>query len=257
MTEQAIETLQQGAVGLGVTLKGSQLAQFREFLEGLRQYSQHTNLVANADAFTVVREHVLDSLSLVPIIRALKLELPQSKLAYPLIDIGTGAGFPGLPLAIACEEIELALVESIGKKTRFLEQMVTRLSLSSRVKVITCRAETLAHESTFRQRFALATSRAVSTIDVVAELCLPFLFPGGFLLLQKSQAQLNVELARAKRALPLLNAELKEVITANKTVLVKERVVMVVKKTAGTKENYPRSAAQIKRKPLGVDSVNL
>ncbi len=239
----ALSFLSQQAPALGVCLTADQMEVLHIFLTELAIYNEHTNLVSSADPMRVVREHILDALSLVQLV-----DRPQ---ANRLVDIGSGAGFPALILALLNPTLSVCLIESVSKKTRFLHFLTEKLQLTERVQVITGRAEELAHKSQLRGTFATATARAVGAIDLVLELALPFLLTGGLLLSQKSAAQVTAESSRAAKALPLLGGQLKEVRTIQSEPLGKEHVVFIIEKTSETPERYPRTTAQIKRSPLG------
>lgn len=231
---------------LGLDVDTDQLQAVETFCLNLAEYNQHTNLVASSDPALVIRQHIVDAWSLVPLIKSSLNDQPGS-----LIDIGSGAGFPGLILAIACPGLKVVLVESIGKKTKFLQQTVAKLNLEHHVTVLNERAEVLAHQSAYRERFNLATARAVGSLDLIAELTIPFLLTKGRLLAQKSQAQLELEESNAKTALAKLKAQLLEIVPLNTEALGKENAVMLIEKCAPTPNKYPRPAAQLKKSPLG------
>ncbi len=176
-----------------MSLSAETLTSFRSYIEALYQYNQKVNLVANADPEVVAKRHVLDCLALVEIIEKLENGEGSDKNARQLLDIGSGAGLPGLVIAIACPELKVVLLDSVGKKTKFLEETVHALALSERVSVINGRAEELAR-SPSRGTFDLVTSRAVGHLGMVTELALPLLKIGGRLLCQKSAAQVKTEI---------------------------------------------------------------
>jgi len=223
-----------------------QLVDLRAYCQALAKYNEHTNLVSRADPETLVLEHILDAWAMVPIINRL---LPSG--TGSLVDIGSGAGLPGVILAIACRNIKVVLVESVSKKCRFLQQVVEDRQLASRVEVLNQRAELMAGQPIYRNSFNVATARAVGTIDLIAEMAVPLLVVSGHLLAPKSSRQIEVERARAEIALPVLGAELEDIISVDPDVVDKEHVVLVVKKLRPTPQCYPRTAAQIKRRPLG------
>lgn len=244
--QKAMELLRSQAQALSVELSDESLLQIEKFISLIGSYNQHTNLVADACAEVVVQNHIVDSLSLIPVILESVGSVPGS-----LVDIGSGAGFPGMVLAMACPQLDVVLVDSIGKKTRFLQMVTDDLSLAERVTVANERAEVLARKSDLRQSFDLATARAVGPIDMVAELAVPLLKNGGKLFLQKSQSQLEEEERRAGKCLPKLGAELEAIATLDQSVLGKSMVVMTIKKLKQTADSYPRSPAQMRKQPLG------
>lgn len=249
--DKTLEELAAKAAGLGVLLEPRQVDLMARFLALLADYNLHTNLVANAEPGTVVRDHLLDSLTLVPWLG--KISGPVTAGAnrpVHLVDVGSGAGFPGLILALACLDLGVALVEPVAKKARFLESAVALLGVGKRVRVINERAEVIARRSDFREVFLAGTARAVGAADTACELTLPFLAIGGLLLLQKSQAQLGNELGRARTASLLLGGGEPAVVRADVKVLGKEHVILLIEKTNQTKDCYPRTAALMKRRPL-------
>jgi 16S rRNA (guanine527-N7)-methyltransferase len=242
--QKAMELLRRQADALAVELSDQSVSQIEKFISLIASYNEHTNLVADSDAEVLVQNHIVDSLSLIPLICF-------GAGPASLVDIGSGAGFPGMILAMACPQLDVMLVDSIGKKTKFLQMVAEDLSLSERVTVVNERAEVLARNRQLRESFDLATARAVGPIDMVAELALPLLKDGGKLLAQKSQAQLEDEERRAGKSLPKLGAELESVVNLDQTVLGKNLVVMTIKKLKATASCYPRTPAQMRKQPLG------
>lgn len=233
---------------LGVQLDGEQIELIRSYLKELSEYNEHTNLVSQSDPLTVVSEHVLDSLAVIPVMEESLHRLGGA--AVNLVDIGSGAGFPAVILCIARPSLQFCLVESIGKKARFLLHIAEKLGLQARLTVQCDRAEVLGRNGTYRGTFDFATARAVGKCDLVAELAVPLLKVGGKLLLQKSRNQLEEEKLRANSALPKLSASLEDIRMLDARALGKDRAIMIIAKTAHTPDLYPRSAARIKNAPL-------
>lgn len=240
--------LSERAERLSVKLSGRQSDKLAGFLEHLEKYNQHTNLVANAAPKVVALEHVLDSVSLVEVIshQFQKRKKGNSRL----IDIGSGAGFPGLILAILFEETEVTLMDSIEKKTRFLQEAVDLLELDN-VEVLTERAESIAHHPQYRETFDVATARAVGGSGMIAELALPMLTLGGLLVLQKTESQLVDETHKARKAAKVLGGVMGSVIALDENVLEKPRSLILVLKEEHTSDKYPRAWKKIKESPLG------
>jgi len=167
--------LAEGAKALGLRLSDKQLAAFQVYYEELVAWNQKFNLTAITEYEQVQVRHFLDSLS------CLLVEEVRRTLARPdarAIDIGTGAGFPGIPLKLVCPGLHLTLLEATGKKVTFLEHMVERLGLQ-RVTTVHARAEELAHEPAQREAYDLALARAVADLPALVEYALPFCKPGG------------------------------------------------------------------------------
>jgi 16S rRNA (guanine527-N7)-methyltransferase len=144
------------------------------------------------------------------------------------------------------------LVDSISKKVRFLEEFIQEAMLGDRVRAISVRAETLAHQMQYREKFDLATARAVGTLPLVAELCLPLLTIGGELYAQKSLAQLDEASRQAMKCLPTLGGAISDATTLDARILGKQRVVIVAEKRSHTAQKYPRAWAQMKKQPLAL-----
>lgn len=243
--DSALAELARRAPCLDVELSGGQLELIRTFLIELAGYNAHTNLVSCADPGLVVAEHVLDSLSLVAPLRSVGADRGR------LVDVGSGGGFPAFVLAIALPDMELTLIESVAKKARFLAMLNQTLAFSARLRVLNDRAENVARDRTVRASFDAATARAVGKIDLASELCLPLLKKGGWLLAQKSNWQIEEEQRRAKIALPILGGEIRRLVQANRQALEKEHVILMIEKTGDSADRFPRTAAQMKRAPLG------
>lgn len=199
--------------------------------------------MSKADADVVIRDHIVDALSLIFL-------FPEGDEAVSLADIGSGAGFPGMALAIAVPNLSVLMIDSIGKKTKFLSEAASELGLNDRVVVETGRAEDFARDRKYRDKFDLATARAVGPLDLVVELALPFLKVGGSLLAQKSHAQLAEELESGRKAALLLGGKIGCVEKLNREVLGREVVVVCVEKDKKTPSHFPRPTPQLK-KPLG------
>ncbi|MBX9573232.1 MAG: 16S rRNA (guanine(527)-N(7))-methyltransferase RsmG [Candidatus Obscuribacterales bacterium] len=210
------------------------------FCDELRAYNEHTNLVANANLDVVLKEHVLDSLTLLPSIK--------KDSDAKLIDIGSGAGFPGLILAIARPQLKVFLLESIGKKCRFLEKACEKLGLGSkRVHVVCDRAEVLGHSPEYRERFTYATARAVAALPIVAELTLPFLKVGGIFLAQRSKRQVEQEQADAEAYISRLGGRVLRTDLLPEDLIGRQLSVTSIEKDRTTPRRFPRPAAQIQK----------
>jgi len=242
--------LSERARQLDVSLTEIQLEQIKHYCLALAEYNAHTNLVSDASPQRLVLDHILDSLTLVKFARGLAQARERAPAALRLIDIGSGAGLPGLILAISMPEANITLLDSIGKKVKFLQSFIAAAGLSDRVQAIAGRAELLGHQKRYRERFDVATARAVGSFALVAELALPLLRVGGRLCLQKSLSQLDDVSGEATQVLPKLGGLLTETAVLDACVLGKERVIFVVEKASKTAPGYPRTWAQIKNQPL-------
>ena len=238
---RVMDLLYREAAGLGLGLNARQLEQFETYYGELADWNRRVNLTSITDYQEVQVKHFLDSLST-------NLAFPKG-LASPirLVDVGAGAGFPGLPLKLALPEIHLILVESVGKKSRFLEHLVEVLGLSG-VEVRTGRAELLAHQSELRETCDLAVSRGVAKLPALLEYTLPFCRVGGRAALLKRGVER--ELAGAGRALEFLGGRLADVTPVRVPGLDDGRVILSVDKVKPTPEEYPRRPGLPVKRPL-------
>ncbi len=228
------DTLTRGLPELGVDLK------YIEQLEGFSSMLVEKNKVMNLTGITEPREvavlHLLDSLALLPM-------APLS--GKKIVDVGTGAGFPGVPLKIALPESHITLLDSLNKRIEFLKESCDALGLAD-VDCVHARAEEFGH----REEYDYAVSRAVASLPVLCELCLPLVKVGGEFLAMKS-SHTEDEINDAKRAIALLGGKITEVIDYTiPTTDIVHRVVRI-EKIAPTAKKYPRRFAQIKKQPLG------
>jgi 16S rRNA (guanine527-N7)-methyltransferase len=209
-------------------------ALLRRFLERLLETNRSFNLTAITDLEEAWGKHVLDSLTVLPDLRELA---PGSRV----IDVGSGGGLPGLPLAISLPALHFTLLEATAKKARFLEETASALGLGN-VTVVCDRAESFGHGPE-RERFDATTARAVSRLPVLLELTLPLLRVGGLSLAIKGE-QAAVEVTEAKNALNLLRAQVED------TRRTPTGVVVRIRKIAATSPKYPRRPGEPKRAPL-------
>ena len=221
-------------------LSPAQLDQFERYAaELVRWNAERANLTTIIDPAGIVVRHFLDSLTLA---RVWPSQPPAS-----LVDIGTGAGFPGLPLKLLWPDLRLLLVESIGKKIEFLAHMVDTLGLTD-VDLSSARAEVLGHDPRFREQFEAATARAVAPLNVLAEYCLPLCKVDGVLVAPKS-ADGPAEAEAARRALDVLGGRLEPMMPVALPG-VEPRTLIVVRKVQATPQNYPRRTGVPSKRPL-------
>lgn len=231
------ELLQAGFTDLGLPLDSQALSRYRDYYEYLEEINQVMNLTSISGEQNVAQLHFLDCAAL------LGLEPFQGK---KVIDVGTGAGFPGLALKVACPDMELTLLDSLDKRIKFLQELCGRLDLSY-VNCIHSRAEEAPKE--LREGFDLAVSRAVARLNLLCELCLPFVKVGGAFIAMKGP-ETEEELREAKRGIAMLGgkAERVEKYTIPGTDVTHSAVI--IRKLSPTPARYPRRWAQIKSKPL-------
>ena len=225
-------------------LTESQTEKFNRLSEILRKENLICNLTRITDPKEIKKRHFDDSLAAVEIINKLKkTENPK------IIDIGSGAGFPGLALAIAMPHIQLTSVEATGKKINFQIKAAAELELTN-VTAVHERAEELARDSNHRDQYEFAVSRAVADLAILSELCLPFVKPGGYFLAWKGK-KATEEIKNAANAIKTLGGQLKETIPYEIEGLSESSLqIVVIKKKTQTPKKYPRPYKAIKQKPL-------
>ena len=231
--------LASGAREFDLDLSPAQLDQFARYAELLIDWNLRFNLTSIADPRDIVIKHFLDSLSAARSIPAGPIKL---------MDVGAGAGLPGLPLKIARPEITLTLVEATRKKCDFLKAVADDLHLSA-VQVVNARAEDAGRMEDHREQYDIAIARAVADLPVLIEYLLPFVKIGGFAVAQKSREAAD-ELDRADTAILLLGGLSSEIISVHVPGLNEERTLILIEKITATSDEYPRRTGVPAKKPL-------
>lgn len=243
--------LAQHSEELGIHLTPKHIKAFGVYQRELLDWNQRVNLTAITQENHIEIRHFLDSLTCLIAVRQFLPASPRKGTggeALRLLDVGAGAGFPGIPLKIVCPEWHVTLLEATGKKVQFLEHMRDALGLKG-MEVIHGRAEDLARDPAHRERYDWVTARAVAEMPVLAELTLPFARIGGLVVAMKA-ATAEAEAAAAGHAMALLGGELAKVIALQLPGLAEERRLVVVRKTACTPDAYPRRAGMPAKRPL-------
>ena len=231
----------EAAASLGALLSLAQVEQMRRMVELLRSYNASTSLMSEAALADVLRGHVLDSLTLLPLIRNVNLREGR------LVDVGTGGGFPGLVLSIAEPSLRVTLVDATRKKTAYLERAAAELALD--VEVLQARAEDAAHEPELRESFDIAVCRALGPWPVVLELTLPFCRTGGVLFGQRG-ADGGPEAASHAETAARLGGRVAGVEQVGTEAGLENRHVVIVEKVESTVDRYPRKAGIPAKRPL-------
>ncbi len=242
MREEFDNLMRQGAKELSVELSGSQMDEFYRYYELLTEWNKVMNLTAITELHEVVTKHFLDSLSLVKAVSAGELEEAR------ILDLGTGAGFPGIPLKIAFPDMKVTLLDSLNKRIRFLQQVVSELNLSE-VEAVHGRAEDYGRQREFRENYDFCVSRAVANFSTLAEYCLPFVRKGGYFISYKS-SDVEKELEAGDKALKVLGGRLETVVDFYLLGSQMYRKLVKVKKEKNTPEKYPRKAGLPGKEPL-------
>ncbi|MGQ0605311.1 MAG: 16S rRNA (guanine(527)-N(7))-methyltransferase RsmG [Anaerolineales bacterium] len=225
---------------LGLELTPAQVGAFQLYADELRAWNEKFNLTAITDPYAIQIKHFLDSLTVLKVITG----------GQPLrvIDVGTGAGFPGLPLKIVCPAIHLTLVDATGKKASFCEHVARRLKLSD-VTVVHARAEEVGQQREHRERYDWAVARAVAEMPTLAEYLLPLVKRGGHVLAQKGK-DAPAEAFGAARAIQKLGGELEQIVPVELPGVAEERYLIVLRKVAATHSRFPRRPGVPGKTPL-------
>lgn len=237
--EKFVDQLQ----AMGIELSEKQLSLFKVYFENLLEWNQVMNLTAITEADKVYEKHFLDSLSIVEAVPFEKL-----KKGFSLIDVGTGAGFPGLPVAIVFPNIQVVLMDSLNKRIKFLDDTISKIGLGN-VRTVHARAEELARNKAYREKYDMCCSRAVANISTLSEYCLPFVKPGGVFLSYKTDS-IQEELKDGRNAIEILGGGNTEIVRFILPGTDYHRALLVIEKIKNTPNRYPRKAGTPSREPL-------
>lgn len=234
------ELLEQGAQKLGFTLNERQIDQLLKYKDLLLEWNEKINLTAIIEEEDIMIKHFLDSLSCV--------NIPHIKEGIKLIDVGTGAGFPGIPINIYYPSIELTLLDSLNKRINFLKEVCHSLKLD-KVQFEHGRAEDYGIKESFREQYDIAVARAVAELNILCEYCLPFVKVGGYFICQKGP-NVEVELEKAHKAIELLGGRFIEKIDVSLPFRDIHHNIIVIQKIKKTPTKYPRKAGTPTKTPL-------
>ncbi len=234
-----LEKFQSGLESLNISLTKQQLQQFLDYYELLVETNKVMNLTAITEFDEVIEKHFLDSLSL--------CRVYDLRRAVKVLDMGTGAGFPGIPLKIAFPEIDLVLADSLNKRIKFLQDVIDRLGLQN-VKAIHARAEEMARDKMYREQFDICVSRAVANLSSLSEYCIPFVREGGKFISYKS-GEIEEETNQAKKAIRVLGGRIEDVYKFE--LYEQKRSFVIITKEKKTPKAYPRKAGTPTKTPLG------
>ena len=234
------DLMKRAANEAGLELTELQYEQFIKYMRLLQEWNEKINLTAITDDEEVIKKHFIDC------IKAFKSD--AIKNAKTIIDVGTGAGFPGLPIAIMNPNVKVTLLDSLNKRINYLNTVVRELGLKN-VTTIHSRAEDGARKPELREKFDVATSRAVANMAVLSEYCMPDVKKDGYFVALKGPS-VDEELKNATNAIKTLGGELKEIIEVSIEETDLKHNIVEVKKLNPCSKTYPRKAGTITKKPL-------
>lgn len=234
------QILEQKLGELGIKQDQNQLERFHKFYQLLIEWNKVMNLTGITEYEDVVEKHFVDSLS---IIKAVDL----SRI-HTVIDVGTGAGFPGIPLKIAFPHLRVVLLDSLNKRIKFLDEVISQLGLTE-ICTIHGRAEEYARKEEYREQFDLCVSRAVANLSTLSEYCLPYIQVGGIFVPYKS-GEIDDEVEQSKKAVRILGGNIKDVMKFELPGTDIHRSFVLIHKEQHTQKKYPRKAGIPAKEPL-------
>lgn len=237
---QYFDLMKSACDSIGMDFNEEKYEKFITYKNLLQEWNEKINLTAITEDEEVIKKHFIDC------IKAFSTE--EFKTAKTVIDVGTGAGFPGLPIAIMRDDVEVTLLDSLNKRINFLETVARSVKLNN-ITTIHSRAEDGARQKHLRESFDIATSRAVANMAVLSEFCLPYVKVGGHFIALKGP-MINEELDDARSAIGTLGGKVVNVIEVNIEGTDLKHNLVIVKKVKETPKTYPRKAGTITKKPL-------
>ena len=237
---EPIEILKRGTEEMGIEISHKQAEQFIKYKDILLEWNRKMNLTTITEEREIIIKHFLDSLSCI--------QTKYLKNTGKMIDIGTGAGFPGIPLKIILPDIKLTLLDSLKKRIGFLEEVCAELDLGG-IEFIHGRAEDFGQNKNYREKYKYVVSRAVAALNVLTEYCLPFAQVGGHFICQKGP-KLIEEIKDAQKSIKILGGKIVEQIKIELPFSDRDHHILVVEKIKQTPIKYPRKAGKPSKNPI-------
>ena len=231
-----------GAENLGISFSKEQIDKFYYYYEILNEWNKVMNLTAITELEDVIYKHFIDSLSLVMAVKEI------GERESNLIDVGTGAGFPGIPLKIIFPKISVVLLDSLNKRVRFLHEVIEKLNLTE-IEAVHGRAEDFGQDRIYREKFDYCVSRAVANMATLSEYCVPFVKTGGIFVAYKS-GKVQEEMERGRKAVEIFGGKIEKVEKFILSGTDAERELVVVRKVKKTDKRYPRKAGIPGKEPI-------
>lgn len=238
INNELIKLLEKGALHYEKTITNHQLEQFVKYMELLKEWNTKINLTAIEDDREIIIKHFIDSMSILQYVKDSEQKL---------IDVGTGAGFPGIPLKIVNKNIEVTLLDSLEKRVKFLNEVIKSINISN-IKAVHGRAEDMGISPSYREKYDIAVARAVANLPVLLEYCLPFVKINGIFIAMKGSN--TEEFDNCSKALDILGGKIEKIEKMELPFTNIERNVVVVRKFRQTPTKYPRKAGKPVKEPL-------
>lgn len=236
--EEFIEKMQEKSTFLNVRFSVKQTEQFFEYMNLLIEWNEKMNLTAITDPEEIILKHFIDSITI----------LKNIENDAKIVDVGTGAGFPGIPLSIMRPDLKITLVDSLNKRLIFLQEVVNKLELKN-VEIIHARAEEFGQNKKYRENFDIATSRAVANLATLSEYLIPLVKVGGKVVAMKA-SELQEEVENAKKAIDVLGGKIEMIEEFNLPQSDIGRTVVIIRKEKQTPNKYPRKPGTPSKEPI-------
>lgn len=234
------DILNEASNNVGLKFDEKKYDQFMKYKDLIKEWNEKVNLTAIKEDDAIVKKHFIDSLKV--------FEFNQIKNAKNIIDIGTGGGFPGIPMKIIKPEINIVLLDSLNKRVNFLNEVINSLKLNN-IKAIHGRAEDFAQERQYREKFDVAVSRAVANLTVLSEYCIPYVKVGGYFVAMKGPA-VEEEIKQSKNAIRLLGGKIEHIEKVQIEDSDLNHNLVIISKISSTNRKYPRKAGTVAKNPL-------
>lgn len=234
------DIMNEACTNINIDFNEDKYNKFILYKELLQEWNEKINLTAITEDEGIIKKHFIDSLKC--------FQFEELKNAERIIDIGTGAGLPGIPIKIAAEDKKIVLLDSLNKRINFLNEVISKLKLNN-IETIHGRAEEFSRKEGYRESFDIAISRAVANLTVLCELCIPYVKVGGYFVAMKGPA-VEEELNEAQKAIDKLGGKLLKVIKVKIEDSDLQHNLVIIKKIKNTPSLYPRTSTNISKKPL-------